>query len=238
MDSLLNFSRQFLSDNIGGLMDAPLLVQPLVLPHESQPQAHNLEVMNNFPLSFFEDTLSESKASDVKSVEIIKSRLETKEQFYGYNFTHNTSSLTTSKSRSAYSTLGSMLDKLDMQIRNADLIDAVDTNEIISNVISTHLIPDIMGNLRAYARQSFRCTACGRSYRRMPLLQHCICGNKLIQTITRASVEKYLKLAKRLVKKYKMSTYQKGRIQYLSDEIDLVFGKNKGDQLLLTDYTH
>ncbi|HXW02689.1 MAG TPA: hypothetical protein VD651_00285, partial [Nitrosarchaeum sp.] len=71
-----------------------------------------------------------------------------------------------------------------------------------------------------------------------PLLQHCICGNKLIQTITRASVEKYLKLAKRLVKKYKMSTYQKGRIQYLSDEIDLVFGKNKGDQLLLTDYTH
>lgn len=238
MDSLLNFSRQFLSDNIGGLMDAPLLVQPLVLPHESQPQAHNLEVTNYFPLSFFEDTLSESKASNVTSVEIIKSRLETKEQFYGYNFTHNTSSLITSKSRSAYSTLGSMLDKLDMQIRNADLIDAVDTNEIISNVISTHLIPDIMGNLRAYARQSFRCTACGRSYRRTPLLQHCICGNKLIQTITRASVEKYLKLAKGLIKKYKTSTYQKGRIQYLSDEIDLVFGKSKGDQLLLTDYTH
>ena len=236
MDSLLNFSRQFLSDNIGGLMDAPLLVQPLVLPHESQPQAHNLEVVNNFPLSFFESTLLEHKASDVTSVEIIKSRLETKEQFFGYNYTHPTSSLTTSKSRSAYSTLGSMLDKLDMQIRNADLIDAVDTNEIISNVISTHLIPDIMGNLRAYARQSFRCTACGRNYRRMPLLQHCVCGNKLIQTITRASVEKYLKLAKRLSKKYKMSKYQKGRIQNLSDEIDLVFGKSEGDQALLTDY--
>ena len=236
MDSLLNFSRQFLSNNIGGLMDAPLLIQPLVLPHESQPQAHNLEVTNNFPLAFFESTLSEQKASDVTSVEIIKSRLETKEQFYGYNFTHLTSSLTTSKSRSAYSTLGSMLDKLDMQIRNADLINAVDTNEIISNVISTHLIPDIMGNLRAYARQSFRCTACGRSYRRMPLLQHCVCSNKLIQTISRASVEKYLKLAKRLSKKYNMSKYQKGRIQNLSDEIDLVFGKSKGDQALLTDY--
>jgi len=236
MDSLLNFSRQFLSNNIGGLMDAPLLIQPLVLPHESQPQAHNLEVTNNFPLAFFESTLSEQKASDVTSVEIIKSRLETKEQFYGYNFTHLTSSLTTSKSRSAYSTLGSMLDKLDMQIRNADLINAVDTNEIISNVISTHLIPDIMGNLRAYARQSFRCTACGRSYRRMPLLQHCVCGNKLIQTISRASVEKYLKLAKRLSKKYNMSKYQRGRIQNLSDEIDLVFGKSKGDQALLTDY--
>ena len=236
MDSLLNFSRQFLSDNIGGLMDAPLLVQPLVLPHESQPQAHNLEVMKNFPLSFFESTLTEVKASDITSVDIIKSRLETKEQFFGYDFTHTTSALTTSKSRSAYSTLGSMLDKLDMQIRNADLIDAVDTNEIISNVISTHLIPDIMGNLRAYARQSFRCTACGRSYRRIPLLGHCVCGNKIIQTITRASVEKYLKLAKRLSKKYNMSKYQKSRIDNLSDEIELVFGKSKGDQALLTDY--
>ena len=236
MDSLLNFSRQFLSDRIGGLMDAPLLIQPLVLPHESQPQAHNLEVTKALPLEFFRSTLLQNKASTVNSVEIIESRLETERQFYDYYFTHNTSSLTTSKSRSAYSTLGSMLDKLDMQIRNADMIDAVNTSEIISNVISTHLVPDIMGNLRAYARQSFRCTACGKSYRRLPLIQNCICGHKLIQTITRGSVEKYLKLAKRLVNNYEVSEYQKGRIHALSDEIDLVFGKNKGDQSLLTDY--
>jgi len=236
MDSLLNFSRQFLSDRIGGLMDAPLLIQPLVLPHESQPQAHNLEVTKSLPLDFFKSTLQQNKASSVKSVEIIESRLETERQFYDYYFTHPTSSLTTSKSRSAYSTLGSMLDKLDMQIRNADMIDAVNTSEIVSNVISTHLVPDIMGNLRAYARQSFRCTACGKSYRRLPLTQNCVCGHKLIQTITRGSVEKYLKLAKRLVNNYDVSEYQKGRIHVLSDEIDLVFGKNKGDQSLLTDY--
>ena len=52
MDSLLNFSRQFLSDKIGGLMDAPLLVQPLVLPQESQPQAHNFEVSKFFLFHF------------------------------------------------------------------------------------------------------------------------------------------------------------------------------------------
>ena len=236
MDSLLNFSRQFLSDKIGGLMDAPLLVQPLVLPHESQPQAHNLEVTKSFSRQFFEDTLKQEKASNIESVEIIKNRLETAEQFHDYHFTHSTSSLTTSKSRSAYSTLGSMLDKFDMQIKNADLIEAVDTAEIVSNVISTHLVPDIMGNLRAYARQSFRCTACGRSYRRMPLIQNCVCGNKLIQTITRPSVEKYLKLAKRLIRKYDVGEYQTGRIKALADEIELVFGKNAGDQLLLTDY--
>ena len=237
MDSLLNFSRQFLSDRIGGLMDAPLLVQPLVLPHESQPQAHNLEVMQNFPLEFFQNTLEKKKASDVKCIEIIKMRLETEKQFYGYEFTHRTSALTTSKSRSAYSTLGSMLDKFDMQIRNAELIDAVNASEIVSNVISTHLVPDIMGNLRAYARQNFRCTGCGKSFRRIPLIQTCVCGHVLIPTITRGSVEKYLKLAKRLVDKYDVSSYQRSRIHALADEIDLVFGKNQGDQSLLTDYS-
>jgi DNA polymerase II large subunit len=236
MDSLLNFSRQFLSDRIGGLMDAPLLIQPLVLPHESQPQAHNLEVVKFLPLEFFKSTIQQNKASDVTCIDIIKSRLETERQFFGYYFTHSTTSLTTSKSRSAYSTLGSMLDKFDMQIRNAELIDAVNTSEIVSNVLSTHLIPDIMGNLRAYARQNFRCTDCGQTYRRMPLIQTCICGHKLIPTITRASVEKYLKLAKRLVEKYDVGVYQRGRIHALSDEIDLVFGKSKGDQSLLTDY--
>jgi len=237
MDSLLNFSRQFLSDRIGGLMDAPLLIQPLVLPHESQPQAHNLEVTKLLPLEFFESTLQHVKASSVKSVEIVESRIETERQFYDYFFTHPTSSLTTSKSRSAYSTLGSMLDKFDMQVRNAELINAVNTSEIVSNVISTHLVPDLMGNLRAYARQSFRCTACGKSYRRMPLIQTCTCSHKLIATITRGSVEKYLKLAKRLVEKYNVGAYQRGRIHALSDEIELVFGKSKGDQQLLTDYS-
>jgi len=130
-----------------------------------------------------------------------------------------------------------MLDKFDMQVRNAELIDAVNTSEIVSNVISTHLVPDLMGNLRAYARQSFRCTACGKSYRRMPLIQTCTCSHKLIATITRGSVEKYLKLAKRLVEKYDVGEYQKGRIHALSDEIELVFGKSKGDQQLLTDYS-
>ncbi|ABK78437.1 archaeal DNA polymerase II, large subunit [Cenarchaeum symbiosum A] len=236
MDALLNFSRHYLSDRIGGLMDAPLLIQPLVLPHESQSQAHNIEVVKRLPPGFYEAAAARKKASEVGCVEIVKSRLETAGQFGGYHFTHGTSSLTTSRPRSAYSTLGSMLDKLDLQIRNANLIAAVDAAEIISNVISTHLVPDIMGNLRAYARQNFRCTACGKSYRRIPLAQRCSCGNGLIQTITRASVEKYLKLAKRLVNEYDVGAYQRGRIHALSDEIELVFGKGGGDQALLTDF--
>lgn len=236
MDCFLNFSLQFLSEGIGGLMDAPLLIQPNVLPHESQPQAHNLEVTKTLPLEFFQSTFRQTKASKIKSVEIIESRLATERQFYDYFYTHHTSSLTTSKSRSAYSTLGSMLEKLDMQIKNAVLIESINPAEVVANIITTHLVPDIMGNLRAYASQSFRCTSCDTSYRRVPLSQKCACGHVLIPTITRGSVEKYLKMAKRLVDKYDVSPYQRGRIHALSDEIDLLFGKNQGDQSLLTDY--
>ena len=236
-DALLNFSRLFLSDKIGGLMDAPLLVQPLVMPYESQPQAHNLEVVKSLPLEFFESTLSRVKATSISSVEIIKSRLDTDRQFYDYFFTHATSSLITSKTRSAYSTLGSMLDKFDMQVRNAELINAVDTTEIVSNVISTHFVPDIVGNLRAYARQKFKCMNCTRSYRRVPLTKKCECGHELLPTITKPAIEKYLKIAKRLVSTYNVSKYQKERINSLSDEIEFVFGKSRGDQSLLTDYS-
>jgi len=238
LDGLLNFSKKFLSDRIGGLMDVPLLVQPLVLPHESQPQAHNLEVTKTFPLEFFESTIREEKASGVSSVEIIKSRLETSRQFHDYFYTHKTTTLTTSRSRSAYSILPSMLDKLDMQIRNANLIRAVDTAETVLNVMTTHLVPDIMGNLRAYTQQSFRCTNCSRQYRRVPLSFKCAeCGAKPIPNITRSTVEKYLPLTKRLAKRYDIGKYHRGRIALLADEAELVFGESDGDQATLGDYT-
>lgn len=243
MDVFLNFSREFLSDRIGGLMDAPLLIQPYVLPHEAQSQAHNLEVVGGLPLEFFEATLSGPKATDVKCVETVKSRLESGGMYDGYAFTHETSSISTSRPRSAYSTLGTMDEKLELQIRVADLINAVDTAEIVSNVISTHLVPDLVGNLRAYATQEFRCTKCGAKYRRIPLAGECTgtvggrrCANALTATITRASVEKYLRMATRLVEEYDVGSYQRGRIRMMAREIEMVFGSAGGSQTVLGDY--
>ncbi len=243
LDVFLNFSREFLSDRIGGLMDAPLLVQPYVLPHEAQSQAHNLEVVKDLPLEFFEATLSGPRATDVKCVETVKSRLEAGGMYEGYAFTHATSSISTSRPRSAYSTLGSMDEKLEMQIRVADKINAVDTAEIVSNVISTHLVPDLVGNLRAYATQEFRCTKCGAKYRRVPLAGGCTgtagggrCANPLTATITRASVEKYLRMAARLVEKYDVGAYQRGRIRAMAREIEMVFGSAGGSQTVMGDY--
>lgn len=235
-DVFLNFSKSFLSDKIGGLMDAPLLIQPIVIPHEAQPQAHNLEVCESFPLEFFAETARSPKASTINCIEMVKSRLGTKQEFYGYEYTHDTTTLISTRPRSSYSTLNSMIDKVDMQLRNAELIDVVDTTQLVSQVISTHLVPDIKGNLRAYAQQKMRCTACGKDYRRPPLTGVCVCRHPIIQTITRASVEKYLHMAQVLVDRYDVGPYQKDRIRSLLEEVEWVFGKSDGDQTLLTDY--
>ena len=59
---------------------------------------------------------------------------------------------------SAVRTLGSRLmnEKLEMQIATARLINAVDPNEVVSMVLNTHILPDIMGNMRSYSSQAFR----------------------------------------------------------------------------------
>ena len=52
MDVLLNFSKKFLPSIIGGLMDAPLLIQPLILPKEVQRQAYHMDVCKSYPVNF------------------------------------------------------------------------------------------------------------------------------------------------------------------------------------------
>ena len=174
-DAFLNFSYSYLPDKIGGLMDAPLLIQPIVLPHEVQRQAHNIDVVRKYPLSFYQKTWSEVKASEVSdSIEILKNRIGTDKQFYDYAFTHLSGVLISDVNRSAYSTLNTMSEKLEMQISTANLINSVDTNEVISMVLTTHIIPDIMGNMRSYSSQAFRCNKCGEKYRRIPLYGKCL----------------------------------------------------------------
>ncbi|HEU5172135.1 MAG TPA: DNA polymerase II large subunit, partial [Nitrososphaeraceae archaeon] len=157
MDVFLNFSKEFLPDKIGGLMDAPLLVQPIVLPHEVQRQALNIDVTSTYPLQLYEKSLEYVKAENLSNnIDIIKDRIGSELQFYNYFFTHHTNLLTTEEKRSAYSRLTTMNEKLDMQISTAKLINAVIPDEVASMVLTTHIIPDIMGNMRSYSSQAFR----------------------------------------------------------------------------------
>ena len=164
MDVLVNFSKKFLPSIIGGLMDAPLLIQPLILPREVQRQAHHMDVASCYPLEFYEVTLqNESPSNIAKSMDIIKNRLGKKEQFTGFHFTHETDAITVKQSRSSYSTLVTLNEKLDRQIELAEKIHAVNPDEVVKSVLRTHLLPDIIGNTKAFTSQRFRCKSCGAS---------------------------------------------------------------------------
>ena len=236
-DAFLNFSYSFLPDKIGGLMDAPLLIQPIVLPHEVQRQAHNVDIVEKYPLTFYQKTWLGVKASDIlDSIEILKNRIGTNKQFYDYGFTHFTNTLISDVNRSAYSTLNTMNEKLEMQIATANLINSVDTNEVISMVLTTHIIPDIMGNMRSYSSQSFRCNKCGEKYRRIPLYGKCLnCDHTLLQTVTRGSVEKYVLLAENMCNNFKVTNYLKSRVESLIVELNFIF-QLKEEQPTLLDY--
>lgn len=238
MDAFLNFSFDFLPDKIGGLMDAPLLIQPVVLPHEVQRQAHNVDIASAYPVEFYEATWKQGKAADVAGmIETIRNRIGDERQFFDYGFTHFTDALVTKAQRSAYSTLNTMEEKLKMQFDTAKLINAVDADEVAAMVLTTHILPDIMGNMRSYSSQTFRCTSCGAKFRRMPLLGKCTeCQNELIQTVTRGAVEKYLGIATDMCREYKINDYLRSRVESIAMELKLIFKEEKKMQSSMTEF--
>ena len=240
LDAFLNFSIEFLPNQIGGLMDTPLLVQPILLPAEVDEQAHNFDIAFTYPRQFYEQTRSSPAAStQQKAIELIGSRLASEKQFYDYGFTHGTSTLTVKHSRAAYSTLRTLTEKISKQIEVADRVGAVSTKEVVESIIKNHLIRDIMGNTKKYATQSFKCKKCGLTVRRPPLSWACPnCGGELRETLTRASVEKYVSIAQRLAREYDVDPYLRNRLDVVQRELDQLFqGKRKPEQMELTDFT-
>jgi DNA polymerase II large subunit len=104
-------------------------------------------------------------------------------------------------------------------------------------VLTTHILPDIMGNMRSYSSQAFRCSKCGQKYRRIPLIGKCIeCGNELLQTVTRGSVEKYIGIAANMCNHFKINDYIRSRIESLMAELNLTFKQQKKNQFTLTEF--
>lgn len=239
LDALLNFSLQYVPAQIGGYMDTPLLIQPVILPAEVDEQAHNFDIAASYPLEFYEKTTESPPAASVATmIESIGSRLESDTQFYGYGFTHPTSSITVKRPRASYSTLRTLKEKISKQIEVASLVEAVSTRDVVESIIKTHLIRDIMGNAKKYATQAFKCRSCGLTLRRPPLTAKCpSCGGEIKGTLTRASVEKYLYIAQKLARDYDVDPYLRSRLDMLQRELDQLFqGPRKADQLELTDF--
>lgn len=239
LDTFLNFSVEYIPTQIGGLMDTPLLIQPIILPAEVDDQAHNFDVSWSYPRAFYEATEASPNASKVSGlIETIHDRVNLQDQFYNYGFTNDTSSITIKAPRSAYSTLNTLSDKIAKQVEVAEKIEAVSARQVVESIIKTHLIRDIMGNMKKYSTQSFKCKSCGRTLRRPTVSTKCeVCGGDLKETLTRGSVEKYLGIARRLARDYNVDEYIRERLDLLVREMDQLFPtRDKSTQSQLGDF--
>lgn len=234
MDGLLNFSKSYLPATRGGQMDAPLVLSVKLDPGEVDDEVHAMDVCWQYPKEFYESTLKNSSPSEVK-IETVASRLGSPSQFEGFGFTHKAT--LQGPTHSSYTKLGSMHEKVDVELELMKRIRAVDAKGAAERIILAHFFPDLYGNLRSFSRQSFRCVDCNAKYRRVPLVGKCDkCGGKLLLTINKGGIEKYLNLSKEMAEKYNLPNYLKQRLVLLEKEIDSIFENEQVKQFNLADY--
>jgi DNA polymerase II large subunit len=229
LDVLLNFSKAYLPSRIGGIMDAPLLLISVINPFEVD-EAQHLDVASSYPPAFYSKTLERSDPKRISEIiDVVEHRLGTPAQFEGYSFTHQTFDINEGNHESAYKTLGSMANKLKGQFLLADKLKAVNSGDVALRVLTTHLMRDIAGNLKAFTGQKFRCKKCNTKYRRIPLSGNCFrCGGEIMMTVHRKSIEKYLDIADNLIQKYTLDEYYKQRLALIRDEINSLFEISTG----------
>ncbi|MEM2602417.1 MAG: DNA polymerase II large subunit, partial [Candidatus Bathyarchaeia archaeon] len=224
LDVFLNFSRSFLPSKIGGLMDAPLLLNVVINPSEIARQAYNME-SQGLPLRFFEETVRRSDPKVVGDmIEMALHKIESGNPFSPLAFTHWTSDINAGNLESRYKTLETMFEKIEEQLRIAETVRAVDSRAVVGKILSTHLLRDMVGNLKAFSGQKFRCLKCNSKFRRIPLKGACIrCGGKLSLTVYKGTMEKYLGKAEELVRKYALGGYYEQRLKLIREEIASLF---------------
>ncbi len=226
LDALVNFSREYLPVSTGGTMDAPLILTLHVMPEEVDDEVHSMEVVYSYPLEFYEKSNENSSPSEAK-VELVGDRLGTNASFQGLGFTHGSSmfAIKSSPKRSVYSTLNTMQEKVELEFDLVDKIHAVNKKDVAKKLITSHFIPDLIGNLHTFSRQSFRCTICNAKYRRVPLMGKCPKdGGRLLLTVSKGSIEKYLEMAIEIAKRYELEAYMQQRLQLIKEEINSLFG--------------
>ena len=230
LDVLLNFSRHFLPAHRGSTQDAPLVLTWKLTTAEVDDMVFNMDVVNHYPLEFYEACLNYKNPWDIK-IGILNHLLGTERQYEGFGFTHPTSNLNKGVLCSAYKTIPTMQDKIYGQMNIAEKIRAVDTSDVARLVIEKHFLKDIKGNLRKFSMQQFRCVACNEKFRRPPLTGKCTqCSGRLIFTISHGSIIKYLEPSLSLAKKYDLPVYLKQTLDILQRMVDSVFGREKEKQ--------
>jgi DNA polymerase II large subunit len=238
LDGLLNFSKQYLPDQRGGRMDAPLVMSSRIDPTEIDDEAHNVDVMSEYPRAFYEATRELADPGAVADLmAIAEETLGTDRQYAGFDHTHDTSDIAAGPDLSAYKTLGPMEEKMDAQLDLSRKLRAVDETDVAERIIEYHFLPDLIGNLRAFSRQEVRCLGCGEKYRRPPLTGVCReCGGDVNLTVHQGSVTKYLDTAMRVAEEFGAREYTKQRLEILERRIERIFEDDQNKQSGIADF--
>jgi len=238
MDGLLNFSKQYLPDKRGGRMDAPLVMSSRIDPSEIDDEAHNMDVVRQYPREFYESTREMADPDAVEGViRLAEDSVGTDDEYRGFDHTHDTADIALGPDLSAYKTLESMQDKMDAQLELARKLRAVDETDVAERIIEYHFLPDLIGNLRAFSRQETRCLDCGEKYRRMPLTGDCReCGGRVNLTVHQGSVNKYMDTAIRVADEFGCREYTKQRLEVLQRSLESVFENDKNKPTTFADY--
>jgi DNA polymerase II large subunit len=240
LDPLLNFSRHYLPSKIGGRMDATLVISTSLDPNEIDIEAHNLDTLFRYPLEFYEATQRYASPSEVESImNLIKNRLGTIEQYERIGFNIPTKDINEGPTISSYKTYESMDEKIDGQLHLAKIIKAVEAKNVAKKILSSHFNPDILGNLRKFAVQEFRCVKCNEKFRRPPISNggKCTkCGNNVILTVNRGGIEKYIPRALKLCKEFNLDSYIQQRMALIEEYVVSLTNNPKIKQQKLSDF--
>jgi DNA polymerase II large subunit len=227
LDVLINFSKKYLSDRRGSSMDVPLVLNIKIDPREVDDEVHEMEIVDHFPLEFYEATQKRLNPRDV-AIETVSHRLGKKNDSSGFRFTHDTTAIDAGPHSSRYVQLKTMAEKVEYELNLAEKIRAVDARDVATRILNFHFLRDIYGNLRSFGQQKFRCVECNEKYRRVPLSGKCNkCGGKLLLTINKGGIQKYLRISQDIAQKYGLSDYLKQRLGLVEKDLELLFPTEK-----------
>ncbi|MEM4348173.1 MAG: DNA polymerase II large subunit [Candidatus Anstonellaceae archaeon] len=225
LDALINFSVAFLPESKGGTMDAPLVLTSQIDPREIDDEAHTMEICREYPLELYKLAEKLASPSDAR-VDLVKNILGSPQQYCSLEYTHETSDIAGAPHTTTYLKFKNMSEKIEAQFNLQEKILAVDAPDAAERLLLHHFLPDLYGNLRKFSQQNFRCIDCKTKYRRVPLTGKCnVCGGKLLLTVAKGGITKYLQHALNTIERYQLPPYLKQRLELLKKDINSVFSE-------------
>ncbi|MFH0986826.1 MAG: DNA polymerase II large subunit [Candidatus Micrarchaeota archaeon] len=223
LDALLNFSKEYVPDRAGGTEDVPQILSVVLNPSEVDDQVFDMETTYKFPIEFYEMSQKFINPADIK-LETVSKKLGTENVARDIGFLFDTYAIDEGPSITSYSSLKTMSEKVNKELELAVKIMAVDERDLAERILNFHFLRDIYGNLRSFGQQTFRCVDCARKYRRVPLVGKCLkCGGKILLTVHKGGIEKYLGVSQEMAEKYGLGDYLKQRLRLVERDLESIF---------------